>query len=171
MRILLVALGVLGSLAACAARPPAPPEVPVTLRAPDGETLFLDTRATGVQIYQCTQKPDGAFEWVFKAPEATLTSADGKPLGKHYAGPTWEANDGSTVVGVVKARDPGPTPSAIPWLLLSAKTTSGTGTLGPTKSIQRLATTGGVAPGDPCGTANVGQTARVAYTARYYFYR
>src|SRR5262249_41103059 len=171
---------VLASLAACASRPAAPPEVPATqrapevpaaLRAPEGETLFLEARASGVQIYECTQKPDGAYDWVLKAPEATLSSADGKSLGKHYGGPTWAASDGSTVVGVVKERDPGPTPSAIPWLLLGAKTTSGSGTFGPTKSIQRLSTVGGVAPHDPCGTTQLGQIVRVPYTASYYFYR
>jgi len=161
----------LGLLVACASRPAAPPQVPAALAVPEGQTLFLVAEASGVQVYQCTQKADGGFEWLFKSPEATLTSPEGKPLGKHYAGPTWEATDGSTVVGAVKERDPGPTSTAIPWLLLTAKTTSGSGTFAPTKSIQRLATVGGVAPHDPCAAANLNQMARVPYTARYYFYR
>ena len=161
----------LGLLVACASRPAPPPQVPSSLAVPEGQTLFLVAEASGVQVYQCTQKADGSFEWVFKSPEATLTSPEGKPLGKHYAGPTWEASDGSTVIGAVKERDPGPTPSAIPWLLLTAKSTSGSGTFAATKSIQRLATAGGVAPHDPCAAANLNQMARVPYTARYYFYR
>lgn len=166
------ALLALGLVVACASRPAPPQQVPASLHVPEGQTLFLVAEASGVQIYQCTQKGDGGgFEWAFKSPEATLTSPEGKPLGKHYAGPTWEANDGSTVVGAVKERDPGPTPSAIPWLLLTAKTTSGSGTFATTKSIQRLATVGGVTPHDPCAAANLNQMARVPYTARYYFYR
>jgi hypothetical protein len=161
----------LGLLLACASHPAAPPAVPASLRVPEGQSLFLTAEASGVQIYQCVQKADGGFEWLFKSPEATLTSPEGKPLGKHYAGPTWEANDGSTVVGALKERDPGPTPSAIPWLLLTAKTTTGSGTFSATKSIQRLATAGGVAPHDPCAAGNLNQMARVPYTARYYFYR
>lgn len=162
---------VLALLASCASKPAAPTQVPPALRVGDDQQLFLEALATGVQIYQCSQKADGTFEWVFKSPEATLASPEGKTLGKHYAGPTWEASDGSTVVGVVKERDPGPTPSAIPWLLLTAKATTGSGTFTPTKSIQRLATVGGVAPHEPCAAANLNQMARVPYTARYYFYR
>ena len=161
----------LAVVAACASRPTPPAQVPASLRVPEDQTLFLVALASGVQIYQCTQKSDGTFAWVLESPEATLTSPEGKPLGKHYAGPTWEANDGSTVAGVVKERDPGPTDSAIPWLLLTAKATTGSGTFTPTKSIQRLATVGGVAPHEACGTANLKQSARVPYTARYYFYR
>jgi hypothetical protein len=97
--------------------------------------------------------------------------AAGKRLGKHYAGPTWESLDGSTVVGEVKARDPGPDPQAIPWLLLTAKSTTGTGVFAQTKSIQRVQTAGGAAPSQPCSVANATQLARVPYTAKYYFYR
>jgi hypothetical protein len=162
---------VLCLVASCASKPAAPTQVPPSLRVPDDQKLFLEALASGVQIYECSQKADATFEWVFKSPEATLTSPEGKTLGKHYAGPTWEASDGSTVVGALKERDPGPTPTAIAWLLLTAKTTTGSGTFTPTKSIQRLATEGGVAPREPCAAANLNQTARVHYTARYYFYR
>lgn len=151
----------------------APPDVPPNLRPPAGEVLFLEALASGVQIYECAAKADQptAYEWAFRAPEAALVDRSGRSIGKHYAGPTWESTDGSTVVGDVKARDPGPTPSAIPWLLLSAKTTAGTGVLSATRSIQRLQTVGGVAPAEPCGVANAKQTVRVPYTATYYFYR
>jgi len=49
----------------------------------------------------------------------------GNKIAKLYAGPTWESNDGSKAVGEVKAKVNGPDPNAIPWLLLSAKSTSG----------------------------------------------
>jgi hypothetical protein len=39
------------------------------------------------------------------------------------------------------------------------------------KSIQRVATSGGIAPIEPCTAANVGQVAAVPYTASYFFYR
>ena len=63
----------------------------------------------------------GVYEWIFRAPDATLTDWSGRALGKHYAGPTWEAADGSRVLGEVRARDPGPDPKAIPWLLLGCQ--------------------------------------------------
>jgi Protein of unknown function (DUF3455) len=151
----------------------APPELPAPLRPPANQSLFLEALASGVQIYECAPKADqpSAFEWIFRAPEATLADRSGRLIGKHYAGPTWESFDGSTVVGEVKARDPGPTPSAIPWLLLASKSTTGTGVFAPTKSIQRVQTTGGIAPSEPCTPANAKQVARVPYTAAYYFYR
>jgi hypothetical protein len=66
------------------------------------------------QIYDCSQKPDSSYESAFKAPEASFADPAGHSLGKHYAGPTWESGDGRIVVGDVKAKNPGPSPSAIP---------------------------------------------------------
>jgi hypothetical protein len=162
------------ALSGCAGGPTAnPPDVPAPLRPPADQSLFLVALASGVQIYECAPKADqpSAFEWVFRAPEATLTDRSGRAIGKHYAGPTWESIDGSTVVGEVKARDPGPTPSAIPWLLLAGKSAGGAGVFTSTKSIQRVQTTGGIAPSSPCISANAKQVARIPYTATYYFYR
>ena len=165
-------LAALAMLAGCAsAQPLSPPEVPATLRPPAGQSLYLEALATGVQIYECSRKTDSTYEWAFRAPEASLADRSGRSLGKHYAGPTWEASDGSTVVGEVKARDPGPKSSAIPWLLLSAKANTGSGTFAAAKSIQRVATAGGLAPAEPCTGTKLKQVARVPYTATYYFYR
>ncbi len=149
------------------------PDVPASLRPPSGQVVYLEALASGVQIYECLPKPaePSTYEWAFRAPEAALVDRSGRSLGKHYAGPTWESVDGSKVVGESKARDPGPNPSAIPWLLLGAKATMGEGTLGHAKSIQRVQTVGGVAPSEPCSAANAGQVARVPYAASYYFYR
>ncbi len=151
----------------------APPEVPAPLRPSVGQSVFLEAFASGAQIYECASKPGqpSAFEWTFRAPEAALVDRSGHAIGKHYAGPTWESVDGSSVVGEVKSRDPGPDQSAIPWLLLTAKSTTGAGTFSQTKSIQRVQTTGGIAPAQPCTSANAGAIARVPYTATYYFYR
>src|SRR5438552_11715535 len=69
-------------------------QLPKALQAPDGEELFLKVHATGDQIYAC--KGDGAqFAWTLKAPDAQLFDKEGKSFGKHFAGPSWEANDGS----------------------------------------------------------------------------
>jgi len=162
-------LSALFAAVACAATP----EIPSSLQAPAGEELFLEARAAGVQIYECGAKPGdtAAYAWNFRAPEASLADAAGRPIGKHYGGPTWEALDGSRVVGEVKARDAGPDASAIPWLLLSAKSSAGTGTFEGTRSVQRVSTAGGNAPAASCGAANAGEVARVPYSATYYFYR
>ena len=158
----------------CATGPiAAPPDVRSNLRPPTDQIAFIEARATGVQIYECASKPDqpSTFEWIFRAPEAALVDRMGGSIGKHYAGPTWESVDGSTVVGEVKSRDPGPDSLAIPWLLLTAKSTSGTGVFSQTKSIQRVQTVGGNAPSQLCTSDNAKQIARVPYTATYYFYR
>jgi uncharacterized protein DUF3455 len=151
----------------------AAPEVPPALRPAADQTVFVEALASGVQIYECAPKADQAsvFEWSFRAPEAALVDRAGRSLGKHYAGPTWESIDGSTVVGEIKSRDPGPDKSAIPWLLLTAKSTSGSGLFSQTRSIQRIRTAGGIAPAQACTSENTKQLARVPYTATYYFYR
>jgi hypothetical protein len=135
------------------------------LRPPADQVLKLKLLGSGVQIYQCT---DGA--WKFQAPEAKLTDASGRVVGKHYAGPTWEAADGSTVVGEVKAHDDGPDAQSIAWLLLQAKSTAGNGLFSTVRSIQRLQTHGGKAPSKACNDGNANEIARVPYTARYYFF-
>ena len=168
-------LALIAAVTVGCASPPmvTPPEVPAALRPPADQVLYLDALAVGVQIYECAAKAamPGAFEWAFRAPEAALTDRAGRSLGKHYAGPTWESVDGSSVVGEVKARDPGPDAAAIPWLLLSAKSNAGNGVFAKTKSVQRVRTVAGVAPTEACTAANAKQVARVPYTATYYFYR
>jgi hypothetical protein len=158
-------------IAACAGPGPAP-NVPDNLKVPAGQALFLATHAIGVQIYDCKPAKDdpARFEWTFRAPAAELFDKAGSKIGRHYAGPTWESNDGSKVVGEVKARDDGPDPNAIPWLLLAAKSTAGTGVMSQTLSIQRVQTGGGKAPAVPCDQAQAGKEAQVPYSADYYFY-
>src|SRR5258706_3599104 len=140
------------------------PVVPDNLKVPAGQTLSLVSHATGVQIYECSAgKTDPTnFAWAFKAPEANLFDVSGRKIGKHYAGPTWESDDGSKVAGEVKARDDGPDANAIPWLLLSAKSTSGAGAFGRTKSVQRLHPAGGEAPAETRDRGETGRPARGA---------
>lgn len=157
---------------ACAASIGVAATVPEGLKPSANEILSLESRATGVQIYTCSARRDDPYnyEWTFIAPEAELRDAAGKRLGRHYAGPTWESDDGSKVVGDVKARDNGSDANAIPWLLLAAKSNSGNGVFAKTTSIQRLDTVGGKAPADGCGESQAGQRLRVPYTATYYFF-
>jgi len=80
--------------------------VPEALRIPVTESLAFKANAKGVQIYESRAKEDdpSKYEWVFKGPEADLFDEQGKKIGRHYAGPTWESNDGSKVVGEVKGK-------------------------------------------------------------------
>jgi Protein of unknown function (DUF3455) len=149
-----------------------PPQVPDNLKVPDGQAVLLKALGKGVQIYDCkaTLVDPGKFEWSFKAPEADLTNEHGDKIAKHYAGPTWEANDGSKIVGEVQQKADAPTPGAVPWLLLKAKANEGTGMFAKVSYIQRVDTEGGVAPAAGCDQAHVNTEARVDYRANYYFY-
>ena len=136
--------------------------VPQAINPSAGEKLAFVAPAKGVQVYECR-----AGQWAFVAPDAQLFDAAGKVIGRHYAGPHWEAADGSKVVAAVKAKADAPSPADIPWLLLGAKSVGGEGAFSKVTSIQRLATVGGIAPSRPCET---GAQARVGYTADYYFF-
>jgi len=172
LRILFTCASVALVAAGCSTFSVTPPEVPGVLKPPADQEVFLEALATGSQVYECTPKQAGGYEWTFRAPEAKLTSRLlGSDLGKHYGGPTWEAPDGSRVLGEVKERAPAADPNAIPWLLLNAKSTFGKGVMTQTKSIQRVATKGGITPTESCSATNVNQFVRVPYTATYYFYR
>lgn len=150
----------------------APPQTPDNLKVLAGQTLKLKGSAKGVQIYECKVKTDDTkkFEWTLKAPEADLFDAQNQKIIKHYGGPTWEALDGSKVVGLVKAKADAPNSSAIPWVLLQAKSNEGNGSLSKVTYIQRLETVGGKAPSLPCNQSRANNEARVNYTADYFFY-
>ena len=152
---------------------PGPPmdkmlELPDAL-TPTGLSVYLEVPATGVQIYTCGKNDAGAPTWVFKAPEATLFDTAKKQIGKHYAGPTWEALAGGKVVGAVKASAPALEAGAIPWLLLDIKSSEGACVFNQAKGILRVETHGGVAPAQGCDAAHAGEEARVPYTATYLF--
>jgi hypothetical protein len=146
-------------------------DVPPALQPGAGEKLALVVPAKGVQIYECRLKADASgYEWVFVAPEAELYDTGGKRVGRHYVGPHWEAGDGSRIVGTVKARADAPAADAIPWLLLQARSVGGAGAFSKVRSVQRLHTVGGTAPKSGCSASRAGTSARVPYTADYYFY-
>jgi hypothetical protein len=165
--------GLLALVAACflaqsaqASHQPVPPRIAV----PDGHSAYLDAHAAGVQIYSCN-----GTAWTLVAPRANLYDRRGKLIGTHFAGPSWQAKDGSKVVG---ARVDGVNvdPTAIDWLLISAVSTTtgprGGDTLAKTSYIQRINTVGGRPPAAAdCNAATTGATAEIPYTADYRFWK
>ena len=145
--------------------------VPDKLKPRANESLAMINPAKGVQIYECRAKKDQAntYEWAFVAPEADLFNTNGNKIGRHYAGPHWESTDGSKIAGTVRESADAPQADAIPWLLLVTKSVGSQGSFSKITSIQRVNTVGGVAPKTGCSQSTVGKTARIPYTADYYF--
>jgi Protein of unknown function (DUF3455) len=129
-----------------------------------GNKVFFRVYAEGVQIYRWN-----GTSWGFVAPEADLFANPGGTglIGVHYAGPTWESVSGSKVVGAALERCT-PDPDDIPWLLLRAVSSEGPGPFAKVTYIQRVNTSGGIAPTQ---AGAIGDEARVPYTTEYYFYR
>lgn len=133
---LAIALLALTSAPAFAADP-----LPDAIAAP-GETVVLSVHAEGAQVYECKAGADGKLAWAFREPIATLL-AEGKTVGRHYAGPNWEHADGSAVVGKAIGNAPGTTAADIPWLKLDVTSRRGSGVLTPVTTVQRINTHGG----------------------------
>jgi len=163
--ILMMAILILANtISVTASTRPELPEGCSELAAPAGLPVTFHAYAIGVQIYRW----NGA-SWDFVAPDASLFAEDsfrGK-VAKHYAGPTWESNSGSKVVGK-KSKECTPDSSAIPWLLLDAVSNDGHGIFASIGHMQRVNTAGGLKPTSPGST--IGETRNVPYTAEYYFY-
>ena len=140
------------------------PEVPGSIAVPASNKVHFHGFGVGVQIYTW----NGA-SWGKAVPQATLFDNEGNVVATHFAGPTWESNSGSRVVGALVQPFTVDT-NSIPWLLLSAVTseTTGPGIFAATTYIQRVNTSGGNAPAND-GT-EIGQVARIPYTADYFFY-
>lgn len=155
----------LGSgLAALAGNDNRAPEVPQQI-AVDSTTNKVHFHGFGVgfQIYTWN-----GTDWGRAVPEATLFDSEGNIVAIHFAGPTWESNSGSRVVGTGAVAVTVDT-NAIPWLRLNALNPEGPGIFADTTFIQRVNTEGGKAPFE--NGAFVGEVARVPYTADYFFYR
>jgi len=163
------------ALAACASAPMMSmvdnASLPEAVRVPAGATQKMWTVGSGEITYECREKKEmaGAFEWAFVGPVATLKDKSGAVVGKYYAGPTWEANDGSKVTGKQLAVAPS-TPGNIPLQLVKTAPAMGMGAMQGLSHIQRLQTQGGVAPATACAMANKGERKQVAYQADYVFY-
>jgi opacity protein-like surface antigen len=162
MKRIIVAAVAAAALMAPAAEADQP--VPADLVPPKGNDAYLSGHAVGVQIYSCN-----GTAWALVAPRANLYDRRGKLLATHFAGPTWQTKSGSSVVG---KRETNVTvdSTAIDWLLLSAVSTT-PGKLGKTTYIQRINTTGGLAPSGGCDASTSGKTVEVPYTADYVFFK
>jgi hypothetical protein len=144
-------------------------QVPEALQPPANEQQVLQLHAKGDQVYSC--KVDGPQPgWTLKAPDAQLFDKDGKVFGKHFAGPSWQASDGSRVAGKAAANAPSPEADSIPWLLVKVVSREGEGVLARVTSVQRINTKGGKAPASGCDAEHAGQEVRVAYSADYVFF-
>ena len=141
-------------------------QVPAAVAAP-GVTKVATFQGEGAQIYECKAGSDGKLSWAFREPIATLLF-DGKTVGRHYAGPTWEDANGSAVTGKVVGNAPGATTNDIPWLKLDVISHRGRGTLANVTTVQRLDTHGGTAQG---ACDKVGTFRSVPYSATYIFLR
>ena len=168
-RSLLLAIAITAAAAlpsAATAAVPAP-DVPSVIAVTGDEKPFLAAHAEGVQIYACRS---GA--WALVAPRATLYGDNGKVIASHFGGPTWQARDGSSVVG---RRVDGVTvdAGAIPWLLLSRASSSAGpdgDRLAGTTHIQRINTIGGLPPA-PAECMTDGDQVEVPYEADYVFWK
>ena len=195
-RIVLVACAVLLGVALKAVLPqPAhaghvtPPPGPLDIEAPAGTKAFLEGHAVGTQNYICLPSGSG-FAWTLFGPQATLFKDNSGQLITHFLSPnpdeggtpraTWQhSKDTSSVWAAAIASSSDPhfvAPGAIPWLLLRVvgdqPGPTGGDQLLKTTFIQRLNTSGGIAPASGCTqSTHVGTRALVPYTADYVFYK
>ncbi|MBR0722049.1 DUF3455 domain-containing protein [Bradyrhizobium manausense] len=128
------------------------------------ERPVVTLNAQGAQVYECKATADGKLAWSFREPIATLIE-NGKTVGRHYAGPNWELQDGSAVTAKVLGSTGG-TESDIPWLKLEVTAHRGNGTLSEVTTVQRINTHGGKLDG-ACDKA--GEFKSAPYSAEYVF--
>ncbi|TMI77376.1 MAG: DUF3455 domain-containing protein [Bacteroidetes bacterium] len=148
--------------------------IPDSLQVPEGNRLFLQTFARGVQIYEVQRSAanPNTLVWVNIASLAELYV---KPdfvdhIIHHFAGPSWQFikgpfKDEKVVAKKVKGSTQDPT--AIQWLLLQAVddlSTPGN----PVSFVQRICTHGGLAP--TTAPTQLGALDSIPYTASYLFY-
>ncbi|MBW8728379.1 MAG: DUF3455 domain-containing protein [Inquilinus limosus] len=161
MRRYILCACLLAALPAAAAPAPALP-------SPADARLLFTAEGTGVQIYRSADA-GGALHWELEGPLARLTGPDLTIY--HYAGPSWEAADGSKVardpaVPVVSA--PPADPADVPALLIAVTADPAAGILDHVAYVERLATHGGAAPAAP--PIRAGTRIGVPYTATYAFF-
>jgi hypothetical protein len=165
------------------ARPPVPADFPVEIQVLPPNTVFFVGHGVGTQNYVCLPSGDG-FKFKLFTPQATLFNGLDREVTTHYFSPnpsengtiraTWQhSRDTSTVWGKITGN--APVQGAIDLLRveITGRQDGPTGgdMLAHTTFIQRLNTSGGVAPSSGCSSlANVGTTAFVPYSADYAFY-
>ena len=150
--------------------PPGLPASAPALLVPPGEAPRLRVAGRGVPVYECRRGNGEAPAWALVAPHAELFDAQGESFGSHGAGPSWQARDGSRIVGTVVARVDAPGRGSIPWLLLRAQSDAGDGELARVSSVQRIRTEGGAAPARGCNARSLGRRTRIPYLADYVFF-
>jgi hypothetical protein len=138
-------------------------EIPDSIAA-KGETVVLQVHAAGAQIYECKADANGRMTWQFREPIASLF-LNGKTVGRHYAGPSWEVQ-GSTIVGKAVGKAPGGSAKDVPWLKLEVTDQRGEGPLKGVGTVQRVNTEGGNLEG-ACDKA--ADLRAEPYTADYVF--
>jgi hypothetical protein len=167
----------------------APPAVPTDIQVQAGFKPFLVAHATGTQNYICALV-GVQYSWVFIGPQATLFNSTLQQVLTHFHSTnpsdsnaiqaTWQHSRDSSRVWAVKFT--GSTdaayvaPDAIEWLLLEVKGAqlgpTGGAMLMPAKFIQRINTSGGLAPpAADCTAGTIKSRRLVPYEADYYFYK
>ena len=92
-----------------------PPDVPETIKVPEGNTAFLVGHGVGTQNYTCLpcpnattpakQCPDSSgFAWILSTPEATLLTDHDKQITTHFFSPNPE-EDGTVRATWQHSRD------------------------------------------------------------------
>lgn len=166
-----------------------PPPVPANLAVPSGYRLFSIVHATGTQNYICLPVSTGVA-WSFLGPQATLFDARGEQVMTHVLSgnpaesqtprATWQHSRDTSAVWAMPIASYNEAdfvePGAIPWLLLrvvGSQYGPGWGDrLVRTAFIQRVNTSGGVAPAEGCTTTgDIGRRVLVPYSTDYAFYR
>jgi Protein of unknown function (DUF3455) len=146
-------------------------DIPDVLKVPEGNVLLVRAQGEGIQKYRCPIGPKPTA-----VPHAILRACDGGGgdiVAIHFQGPTWEALDGSSVVGDAQNATHFSAPDHlhdVDWLLVPAKSTAGDGLLSKVTYIQRLFTEGGQAPAKGCDQAHNQTEVLVEYSAEYRFY-
>jgi len=145
-------------------------QLPNAVKVPDGHQVAMQTVGVGKIAYECKAAMTG-YEWVFVGPDAALNDRGGMQVGT-YVGPpaTWASLDGSKVTATQVAVAPAGEGN-IPYQLVKANPATGSGAMQGVSYIQRVATSGGVAPSSPCGMESVGAKQWVPYQADYIFWK
>jgi hypothetical protein len=143
------------------------PLIAENIKPPKGSRLvgaYVVTK--GVQTYTCVV-PAGATTGAYtgsSVPEAQLVGTGGRL--HHFGGPSWQSTRDKSLVTATRV-DGAPREGTIPELLLKVATRSGNGVLSKADYINRLLTSGGVAPAGAC---TAGQAVSVPYGSVYVFW-
>jgi hypothetical protein len=140
------------------------------INAPESHEPVLRLSGKGVQVFRCERVGSGSgYAWIFRLPEADLSDATGKVVGRHGANFSFEHADGSRLLGNVIAYDEAPTANNLRWLLMSTKP-FGQGALSSVTHVQRVNTQGGMPP-PKCEANQQNQLLRVDFSADFVFYK